>query len=699
MIFFTNYFRFRFFNIYSMCYDYVITVLGAEGNVEGTFELLPHTVSSTVLGSDDSDGHSISGPYTLWTELGIVYRKGTAHFRVACVGRSTRSGQSKLLCIEFNDKETKIKEITWSSTSSFGLGLHHGSFEGLAAFTAPIVQADTSFPDRYMTGERSFLCALSSGGNLLIFGEDIVDMMPTSIGTNGSFVPSYPLQLVTTSTVPSTPIRKFPLTLFEQLINVSESDSLLFSSDQESGIDSKELKSRLARDSSTSFTCPRREGCCLTISLVSNNKETIGRSKSATKPPELVISAIRVLIGSSSDCMPSKISVQGRAILISTPRLKRWYNIPLTEEEIARGVRTGFVSLWVGQSFDPTNSPVLDSVEVFASERKTVESFIPRNYFASNSTPNLEESSNPELKTHVLSSTDNKSGLVLGVRAIWNLCELIGPTTRVSEKGKQLLQELVQDTAVHPEKQLGESVQMLCGGLDFDTRSTFQDENMLVGCSRSLDGCKALLIETTADKEDENKKSIVENKWKAIQWVLQDCLKVSSLIARERPSNYLQSMGSMENNTKSSIAIEASKLILEGLRNKSPCFEELIGGTRGIVFLLLTELALVDFFSLRESASTKDSMQLSSRNSLIKEFLDVANFSTCEAISTFFQDNGNQNKSYIPDLFVKMEAMKEVAYQCDSCEICPMKEVRYTILDEDYGIEYVYCCCCCCCCC
>ena len=67
-------------------------MLGAEGNVQGTFEFLPHTISSTVLGTDKSDGYSISGPYTLWTELGMVYRQDTVFFRVACVGRSTRSG-------------------------------------------------------------------------------------------------------------------------------------------------------------------------------------------------------------------------------------------------------------------------------------------------------------------------------------------------------------------------------------------------------------------------------------------------------------------------------------------------------------------------------------------------------------------------------------------------------------------------------
>ena len=74
--------------------------------------------------------------------------------------------------------------------------------------------------------------------------------------------------------------------------------------------------------------------------------------------------------------------------------------------------------------------------------------------------------------------------------------------------------------------------------------------------------------------------------------------------------------------------------------------------------------------------------------SQIREFLDVANVSTCEAISTFFQDNeSEQNKSSIPDLFVQLEAARRVGYQCDSCGICPMKKVRYTILEEDYGME------------
>ena len=660
----------------------VALMLGTDGNITGTFELLPHTIPLSVVGSDDEDDvYSISGPYTLWTELGMVYRKGETFFRVACAGRSTRNNHPKLLCIDFNEKETKINEIT----CSLGLGLNNDSFEGLGAFTSPIIQDGDSSQSSYMTGERTFLSVLSSGGNLHIFGEDVVDMMSMIANPNGSVAPSNPLKLVTISTGISAPIKKkFPLTIFEQLTNISENENLVFSG-QGLGIDSKELKDKLARDSSSSFVSPRREGCCIRVSL-SENIETKSRSKVIASMPNLVISAIRVLVGSASDYMPSKILVQGRTIDI-TPKMKRWYNVPLTEEEIACGMRTGFVSLWIGPSFDPTNAPIIDSVEVFASDRKSLQSSLPRSYFASMSTPRSKDSYNMGMgasETNLSDNEDTFNDLIFGVRATTDLCDLIGPSIRVSDIGKSLLRQLIQVTTVHPEKELRESLQLLSNSLDSDARSkwSFQDENMLIGCSRSLDECNALLNESGSYIQDSRIYSD-DLKWKAIRMVLQDCLKVSALIARERPSNYLQSMGNMqENNLKSgSIAIEASKLILKGLE-KSTGFEELIGGDRGIVTLSLTEMAIVVYMD--DSTSTKDFIQINQ----IRQFLDVANLSTCEAISTFFQDNENeQDKNSIPDLFVQMEAARRVAYQCDSCGICPMKKVRYTILEDDYGIE------------
>lgn len=661
----------------------VALMIGSDGNVDGTFEFLPHSIPLNILSTDDynedyddDEVDSICGPYTSWTELGMVYRESECFFRVVCLGRATSSGNSKLLCIDFNEKVTKIKEIPCS------LKLDNiDSFDGLAAFTAPIVHVDACVENRYMTGERSFLCALSSEGSLHIFGDNVIDMMPTCVGPDDFVIPLSPLKLVNISEIQSSPITNFPLTIFEQLTNVSDSERLLFAGD--GLLYPKELKRLLSRDSSASFVCPRREGCCVTISLSQDTGNATQSKKVTTSTQDLVVSAIRVLVGSNPEHMPSKISVQGRSIDIS-PRLKRWYNIPLTEEEVARGVRSGLVSLWIGQSFDPSNAPIVDSVEVFASERSSVDLSIPRTYFPSTTTPELNRSpkvkqitsdisTSADEKTSLLDTTSVASrALLLGVRASSNLCELIGPSIRVSDTGKELLSQLIQVTAVHPEKQLGRSLNQLSSRLDID-RWSFQDENMLVGCSRSLDECHSLLkLQTEEDL-----------RWMAMRIVLQDCLKVSSLIARERPNNYLQSMGNMEeNNLKSgSIAIKASTLILEGLQRSSD-FEELIGGRGGIITLCLTEMAIIVYMD--DSASTKDLTLLT----LIRQFLDVANFLTCEAISMFFQDHeSEQSNVNIPCLFVQMEAARRVAYQCDSCGLCPMKEVRYTILEEDYGIE------------
>jgi len=640
----------------------VALMLGTDGNVTGTFEFLPHTIPLSLVGSEDEDDvFSISGPFTLWTELGIVYRKGETFFRVICAGTATRNNQPKLLCIDFNERKTKIKDITCSSITELNIG----SFEGLGTYTSPIMQKDLISQEGYNTGERVFVCALTSRGYLYIFGEDIVDMMPTSVDPNGVITQSNPLELVTVSKM-STPIKKFPLTIFEQLTNVSENEHLTISC-HGIGIDSKELKNRLARDSSLSFECPRREGCCLTISLPRNHENST-RTKSNIESPYLVISAIRILVGSALDHMPSKLVIQGRSIDI-TPNLKRWYNVPLNMEEIARGMRAGLVSLCIGPSFDTTNAPIIDSIEVFARDRKSLE--IPKSYFASMPCDLLEPvpmSTPSKLNTEAGATMTEYDGatsntLVLGVCATTNMCELIGPTVRISDIGKALLRQLIQIAVPHPDKKLGESLQKLSDSLESDARArwSFHDENMLAGCSRALDECKTLLGKSTTDMMDESNLT-EDRKWKAIRMVLQDCLKVSTMIARERPNNYLQSMGSMyENNSKSgSIAIEASTLILKGLK-KSKGFEELIRGCSGIVSLSLTEMAIV--VHMDDSASTKDFMQISQ----IREFLDVANVSTCKAISTFFQENeSEQSKNSIPDLFVQMEAARRVAYQCDS---------------------------------
>ena len=203
-------------------------MLSKKGDVEGTFELLPHSISNAALGGTGSEV-AVMGPFTHWVELGVGYRNGSGFFRVACVGKSPRSHHPKLIYIEFNEKEVKIRELTWPAGSS-GLGLSGSSlsYEGLAAFSAPIVRSPLD--ENLAFGERAFLCALTSD-SILCFGEELFDAIPASERNRvdqGRFAES-----VTMGRLAGLQARKptFPLTLFEKLKNVSESNEVVFGGD------------------------------------------------------------------------------------------------------------------------------------------------------------------------------------------------------------------------------------------------------------------------------------------------------------------------------------------------------------------------------------------------------------------------------------------------------------------------------------
>ena len=195
-------------------------MLNKKGDVEGTFELLPHSISGEALGETGTEP-AVTGPFTHWVELGVAYRGGSAFFRVACVGKSPRTNQSKLLCIEFNEKHVKIRELSWPGLT-VGLSL---SCEGLAAFSAPYL---CSSDEKIEFGERAYLCSVTSDGSMLCFGEELVDAMPASRRSDQNRC-----RLTEQSTLAGLggfQAKKptFPLTLFETLKNVSESNEVAF---------------------------------------------------------------------------------------------------------------------------------------------------------------------------------------------------------------------------------------------------------------------------------------------------------------------------------------------------------------------------------------------------------------------------------------------------------------------------------------
>ena len=81
-----------------------------------------------------------------------------------------------------------------------------------------------------------------------------------------------------------------------------------------------------------------------------------------------VIVAVHVLVGSAaSESVPRQFTLMGRLIKL-VQGAKRWYDLPLTDEEIYFAVRSGFVRINISSCYDIANTPCVDAVEAYALE-------------------------------------------------------------------------------------------------------------------------------------------------------------------------------------------------------------------------------------------------------------------------------------------------------------------------------------------
>lgn len=186
------------------------------GDIAGSFELLPNRLDSEVLGNGP-DAYSIVGPYTHWTEIGVL----DGGIRLVCVGKSSRTNHPKLLSVVVKEASVKVKEIAWTAGGSVGLGLSlSSSFEGLALFSGPSLSACSKFD------ERLYFCVVTSNGSILIYGEDSNDSIHAG-ERPGTPVDSSAEGLEKKGS--ATP--HIALTFYEDLRNVSEADELKFAGD------------------------------------------------------------------------------------------------------------------------------------------------------------------------------------------------------------------------------------------------------------------------------------------------------------------------------------------------------------------------------------------------------------------------------------------------------------------------------------
>jgi hypothetical protein len=160
-----------------------------------------------------------------------VEANGAKFFRAVCVGKSSRTSQPKMLCLDYNEDAVLVKEVTWSVGSSVSMGSSlslTSSFDGIAVFSAPTI-ADVDAIDRVKCSdfvERACICTVAWNGSMLIFGEQV-------IATRSKGLTDGVLSTTSDQSKPSdTSGPLFPLTVFDQLVNVSDADELSFGGDR-----------------------------------------------------------------------------------------------------------------------------------------------------------------------------------------------------------------------------------------------------------------------------------------------------------------------------------------------------------------------------------------------------------------------------------------------------------------------------------
>jgi hypothetical protein len=186
-----------------------------KGKISSSFTLLPKEIPSEIVGAG-----TVTGPYTNWTELGAVRLGSSVYFRLVCIGRLS-SRDPVLLCIDFNENETKVKELPLM-VGSYGSPV---TVEGVAAFSGPrIMIGDGASPSRIAFTENVAVVLLFSNGSIRIFCEEFG--APIFASSNGGIqCQSLPPSIVFDKT--DSP----PLLAFEGLTNASEKNLVVFEGD------------------------------------------------------------------------------------------------------------------------------------------------------------------------------------------------------------------------------------------------------------------------------------------------------------------------------------------------------------------------------------------------------------------------------------------------------------------------------------
>jgi len=384
---------------------------------------------------------------------------------------------------------------------------------------------------------------------------------------------------------------------------------------------------------------PRRDGFTLNVSL-------------GPKSDHLAILGVRFQVGCHQlETIPKKIIVQGRPVELS-PGMKKWYSISLADDEVALAIRTGVLAIGITSAFDPTCSPILDSLEIYALEKNELESWLPRVLCTDLLT-------SPIIVTETSRNETAKASreLVTACRALGSLCSLVGPPTKILPTESELLKQMVQDTAQNHDSRVSQAVNhlLVCIFPRPQARNSVKDEGALQGCSLLLNRCQLLLEQS----RNQNVSSTFDVVWFTVREILRKVLRTASSIARLRPISYLRAADVIAEHkiSSGSIAVDSSKLIGEGLKRFLPVedicelFVELALAESAIVKNIEDDQGetLASFYSVQRLLECHDS-QIVERS--------------CQAVKTWCQRavEGRSN-----ELFQALDQARILVYQCDGC--------------------------------
>ena len=702
-----------------------------SGDISGSFEFLPQVISSSMLGSG-LDGYSISAPYAQWTELGTCEKDGVVRYRIACTGKSTRTNQPKLLLVEFGVDSVHVKELSWTGGSTLGLGLSlNTSFEGISAFSAPVIR-DASKSNSFY--ERAYLAALTSNGSILVYGEDLTiqggeDPFRQShtevfnIASNHSGIATH----ISSSSIGDNNVGqpKFPLTIFETLENFSHSKELVLGGDGV-GKDPDTVKKKLSIHNGDFFLSPSRDGCTLTVAL-QQSKSLKPTSLPAAESFRAIV-AVRLLLGSTTtDYLPRQVSVMGRTIKLSQG-VKRWYDLPLTNEEIMLGIRSGFVSLSISSSFDPSNNPLVDALEVYALPVEDLPFAVPPASLSkeiistTEGVPVAKETSHSEQNKSALKPTcilerngDEKAKLQLILLSTLRAAQIaLGDSSYVDANSfvdRKFILRSIEATALKTQSR-DQSVRQNVMDLVQKSNDNVKGRDLLVD-GGTLSGIRKMMatllvhverfcneasteqnMTTDDDAMEVDTDSEILKSEKALSYLpnilstLNDCLSTALGIVRARPTNYSKSLWentedkngrvSEEEKQKETLALIAGKILSPAL--------SLPGATLCSGFALAC--ANVVELAIREIGTEWAPPVESPTFYLVAKFLKCTDKDAVRMITgrmvEVSQTDPEENNAGISGSGGAGKSQPEtdkppIAYQCDGCETFPIQRVRYTL--------------------